>query len=75
MWYPEVVVHQAEETDLETHRQTEAIRAEAEEEVPEAEAIVHPVEVETAGTIPVSYPHMKRRKVPDSHPITGLAQN
>ena len=64
-----------EETNLETHRQTEDIRLEAEEEVPEAEAIVHPVEEETSGTIPVSHPHMKRRKVPDSHPIIGLTRN
>ena len=75
MSYPEVAVHQAEETDLETHRQTEAIRAETEEEVLEAEAIVHPVEEETAGTIPVSHPHMKRQKIPDSPPITGLVRN
>lgn len=70
-----MAVHQAEETDLETHHQTEAILAEAEEEVPEEEPIVHPVEEETAGTIPVSHLLMKRRKVPDSHPITGLTRN
>lgn len=75
MSYPEMAVHQVEKTDLGTHRQTEAIRAEAEEEVPEAESIVHPVEEETAGTIPVSHPLMKRRKAPDSHPITGLTPN
>ena len=53
----------------------ESIRQQLVEKLPEAEHAGHPVEEETAGTIPVSHPHMKRRKVPDSHPITGLAQN
>ena len=75
MWYQEVVVHQAEETDLETDQQTEAILAQAEEEVPDAEAIVQPVEAEKGGTIPGSHTPMKRRKAPDSHPVPCLTRN
>ena len=72
--YPGAVAH-PEETDPGTQRQTEAIRSEAEEEVPEAKFTRHPEAEATAGTIPASHPLMKRRKVPDSHPITGLTRN
>ena len=75
--YLGAVAHQ-EETDPGTHRLagiiqvTEAIQVA--EEVLEAGTTQRPV-VEAVETVSISHPLMKRRKVPDSHPITGLTRN
>ena len=78
--YLGAVAHQ-EETDPGTHRLagiiqvTEAIQVA--EEVPEAGTTQRPVveAVETVETVSISCRLMNGRRVPDSHPITGLTPN